>query len=305
MKMLALHRHSPTLTTFLIAVVIAAWLPVNVTAAWLMDVSVEYQFNDNQPNGDFDFDIHSDQAIETSVSAGKYFQITDSTGLGLVADITVAQHLRFSDLTHTDFGVSSFLNKKLGLGQTAPVISATAGLAYTDSHDRQRDAWQYSFGAGFSKRLTNRWQLLLNYKYENQSAEHFIDIPYAVATVGARGNVFDIEAHSLSIFCVYDLTQRLSGHVGYTRREGDVVSSTKLNYSVFYVSKAIAYDPAFGPGIVAYTVDAGTNIFSLGLSLALNPHSSINAGYEYRISHADGDLSYQNNILQLTYLYSY
>ncbi|MEJ2426286.1 MAG: hypothetical protein P8101_17870, partial [Candidatus Thiodiazotropha sp.] len=64
MKMLALHRHSPILTTLLIACVIAAWLPVNVTAAWLMDVSVEYQFNDNQPNGDFDFDIHSDQAIE-------------------------------------------------------------------------------------------------------------------------------------------------------------------------------------------------------------------------------------------------
>jgi hypothetical protein len=292
-------------TRFIVACIITAGLPEYVTAAWYLDASVEYQFNDNQPNGDLDFDVHSDQAIESNITAGKYYQISNTTGLGLAVDITAAQHIRFTELSHVDFGVSSFVNKKLGLGHQAPVISATASVAYANSHDRHRDAWQYRFGAGLSKRLASRWQLLLNYQYENQRAKHFTDIPFAVATVGARGNAFDIKAHNFSIFVVYDISQRLAAHVDYTRREGDVVSSTHINYPVFFVSKAIAYDPAFGPDIVAYTVDAGTNILSAGLSLALNKHSSINADYEYRISHADGDLSYQNNIFQLTYLYSY
>ena len=281
------------------------FMPPHVTAAWFADASVEYRYNDNQPNGDLNFDVHQDQSIETSLSVGNFFQLTDFAGAGLSVDLTAAQHLRFTELSHVDIGISSFLQKKFGLGYEAPVLSVTSSISYNNFRNRQRDAWKYTFGAGLAKRFADRWQVLFNFLYENQNADHFIDVPFAVATVGARGNTFDLEAHSLSLTGVYDVNRKLSVFAGYTRREGDVVSSTNLNFDVFLVSTAIAFDPVFGDNIVAYTVDGDSNIFSAGASWALTPESSLNLDYERRMTTAPGELSYDNNIINLAFLYAF
>ncbi len=276
-----------------------------VQAAWFFDASSELHFNDNIFNGALDVDVKSDTALQAELSAGRHWQIGDASGLLIVANTGLEQYRRFTELSHAWLGISTTLHHKFGLGLHAPVLSLKGSLNYRDSRDFTRDAWQGSLGLTLSKRFSERLNMRISYRYSVDETDQALDIPIVVTLINVRGDVYDLASQQLAINFVYSLTDKLALYGGYTRRHGDVVSSTLLNATVFNVSDAIAFDQAAGPNIIAYRLNSRSDMFSLGISWALDQHMSLNASYARWHTTTRGNFVYNNNHAFLSLLYTY
>lgn len=274
-------------------------------AAWLFDASTDVHFNDNIFNGEDDFDIKSDTSLGVDASAGRYWQLSDNAGLVLVGTAGLQQYRRFTELSNARLGASSSLHYKFGLGLQAPVLNLSGSLNYRDSRDFARDAWQGSLGLGISKHFSDQLEMRLNYQYSVDDTDDVVDIPAVVSLLNVRGDVYDLTSQQLALKFNYTLTDRLAVFGGYTRRHGDVVASTRLNFKVFGVSDAIAFDQAAGPNIIAYRLNSQSDIYSLGLSWALSDHASLNANYQRWHTSTAGGFIYDNNNAFFNLLYTY
>jgi opacity protein-like surface antigen len=300
LRQLGMHRIIHT-----VILLLCLGLSPTVGAAWLFDASTELHFNDNIFNGEDDFDIKSDTSLSADASAGRYWQLTDNAGLVLVGTAGLEHYRRFTKLSNARLGVSSSLNYKFGLGLQAPVLNLNGSLNYRDSRDFTRDAWQGTVGLGVSKHITDRLEMRLSYQYAVDSSDDVVDIPVVVSLLNVHGDVYDLTSQQLALKFNYTLTNRLLIFGGYTRRHGDVVASTRLNFKIFEVSDAIAFDQAAGPNIVAYRLNARSNIYSLGLSWALTDHASLNANYQRWHTRTSGGFIYDNNNVFINLIYAY
>jgi hypothetical protein len=274
-------------------------------AQWLVNAGAGYEFNDNLPNARLSGDIKSDNAFLANLSAGRYFQLTDSTGLALTADLGGTTYARFDGLNNVFYGATAGLKQKFGLGEYAPWIRLSGSAAYHDFENDPRDGWRYNLSAGIGKRLSERWEVQLNYRYEERNSDHIVNIPFLVNNFGIGGDAFNIAAHNVSLTGIFTVTDKLTAYLGYTRREGDVTSTSREEEEIFEYSDAVAVDNAFGKDTFAYRVQASTNIFSAGLSWALTNHASLNIGYDRQDSTVSKDVQYTNNTGRLNLLYRF
>jgi hypothetical protein len=150
-----------------------------------------------------------------------------------------------------------------------------------------------------------RWNVQASWRFERRRSDEVQDIPFLVDNFGIGGDCWDIDGHSLSLDAVYDVSERLAIVLGYTRRMGETTATTRIGPAVFEASDAIAPDVVFGADRFGYRVDADTNIFAAGLSLAIGDHASLNAGYEYQDSNADRGFEYANHIAHFNALFSW
>ena len=293
------------LTRVFAFVCLLSGVAANVDAEWIADANVGFEYNDNLSLAPVDQDIEGDSALFASVSAGQHVQLADTVGLVIAADLGKTVFRDLSGLDHLSMGVASALRKKFGLGLYAPWLRVLGSGAWFDYKDDPRDGWRYAASVGVGKRLTQRWELQAEYRYETRQSDEVVDIPFFVSNFGIHGDAYDIDAHSVSLRGLCTVTERLALALGYTRREGEVTSTTQRNAQIFAASDANTLDPVFGPNAFAYRIDAGSNLYSVGLSWALGKHASANLSYQYHHSTADHGLEYDNNIVQVQYLYSY
>lgn len=274
-------------------------------AQWLVNAGAGYEFNDNLPNARLSGDIKSDNAFLANLSAGKYFQLADSTSLSLTADLGGTTYARFDGLNNVFYGATAGLKQKFGLGEYAPWLRLSGSAAYHDFENDPRDGWHYNLSAGIGKRLSERWEVQLNYRYEERNSDHIVNDPFLVNNFGIGGDAFNIAAHNVSLTGLFTVTDKLTAYLSYTRREGQATSTSRQEEEIFEYSDAVAVDSAFGNDTFAYRVQAGTNIFSAGLSWALTNHASLNVSYERRDSRVSQDVVYINNIAHLSLLYGF
>lgn len=277
----------------------------NVYAEWLLDTSVALQYNDNLANASLDQDIKRDTSFEFSLIPAYHAQLSGYTGLTLAADLDVIKQLDYSGLDHFSTGVKADIRRKFGLGRLAPWASIGAAVRYLDYDDGQRDGWTYSFSINAGKLLTDRFTLQGGYRYERRRTDQSLDIPDLVKAFGIGGEAFDTDGHHLEITGLYQINERLSLVLGYTFRTGTITSTTLRNNEIFEASDAIAADPVYGPDRFAYRITADTNIYSAGLSLAINNRMSFNVSYAYQNSDAYEDLAYNNNLVRVDLLYNF
>ena len=275
-------------------------------AEWLGNVSGQYEFNSNLSNAQLSGDIKSDSAFRMNLSGGKYFQLTDSTGLSLTADLGGTNQIRFNGLNNISYGLSTSLRHKFGLGDSAPWISVAGSAAYHDFEYAPRDGLQYNLSFAMGKRLSESWEIQVKYLYDERISDHVFNIPFLTTLrPPILGDAFNISGHSVSLINIFTLTENLTAYLGYTHREGGVISSTRRNLNIFTASDAITPDTAFGNDFFAYRIDASSNKFSLGLSWALNGHASLNLGYDWMETTGNRNLEYSNNLAHCSLIYSF
>jgi hypothetical protein len=280
--------------------------PAAIKAEWIAHAGVQTLFNDNLSYGQLSRDRKTDQALQLDLAGGQHLQLTDATGLALTANIGTSRYIQYNGLNNVYYGAASTLRHKFGLGNAAPWISLAGSANYHDFEYAPRDGWRYQLSVAMGKRLSERLEIQLKYQYEERIADRFVNNPALLARpVPIFGDAFSIAAHSVALTGIFNLSDRLTSYVGYARREGDVTSSTHRNRTIFAASDAIAPDKAFGNDFVAYRINAGSNIFSFGLSWAMTCHASLNLGYERQDSRAGHGLEYSNNIGHLNLLYAF
>ncbi len=276
-----------------------------VRAEWLLDSSIALQINDNLPNASLDQDIKSDTAFDFGFSPGFYSQISGATSLAVSADLGITRQFDYKDLDLIAIGLTGSVRHKFGLGNSAPWARIAGSASYLEYKDGQRDGWFYAASIEGGKQLAEQLSIWGGYRFELRRAEQIISIPALVSNFGIGGEAFDTAAHNLDINAAYQINNQLSLVFGYVFRAGEITATTLRNAEIFEASDAIAKDLAFGPDRFAYRIEADTNRYSIGLSLACNNHMSLNATYVYQDSDAYEDLSYSNNLVRVELLYSY
>jgi hypothetical protein len=269
-------------------------------AALIVDVETGLVYEDNLSFASKDRDIKGAAALATAATAGVATYLSDRNVLSFTGDVFGDLHEQYSGLDHVSFGLTAAFRSKLGLGAGAPWVRVAASGARLQYRADVRDGWAYRVTAGVGKRFGERWELRADYAFDGRTAEYERPV-----STRLPADVFDQQAHTLSVRADVQATTILVLFGGYAFRIGDVASTTLRNPEIFAASSAVVADPAFGSNTFAYKIDAVTHILSAGLSLALGARWSFNVGYEHQIGLGDGGIDYRNNVVRGTFLFSY
>lgn len=279
-------------------------LMLSATQAWsnpLDDFGVELVYDDNLTRAQLARDIKADLSLVVSTSGGPRFQLGDHDSLSLKANLAGSKYRDYDGLDNFNAGLALSYRHKFGLGTYVPQLALTGSAARLEYDDRLRDGWLYAAEAEASQRFTERLALRAFMRSERRDADH---VPDRVVSF-IRANVFDLRSNSAGIGADFAYSPRYLVSLGYTWHRGDIVSTTQRNLPIFLASSAIAPDPVFGGNTYAYTMQARTRVFSLGVSRELGRQASLSLGYEYRDSRANGGIDYTGNLFRATYLYGF
>lgn len=282
-------------------VMVLATYALNANAALFDQAEIELRHDDNLTKAKMTRDVKDDIAITASASSSKAYQLTEQGRLNWTAKLAGAVYRRYQGLNNLDAGLDLTYRYKFGLGATVPELHASASATRLEYQDSARTGWLYASEVGFAQRLTARAGVQLTYQIEQRRADN----------AGTRvrptipANVFDLNSHNVILGGDYALTPEYVLAAAYGYRSGDIVSTTLRNLPIFRVSSAIAADPVFGPGQVAYTLKALTQSVNVGLSRILNDQASVTLGYEHLYSRAAGGIDYRSNLIRLTYLHQF
>jgi hypothetical protein len=277
-----------------------AGAPVPARATWFLDGDAAIVYETNLGLAQKARDVQSDGALATAVSGGRIFVLDDRNVLSLSADVTGTGYAQLGGLSNITVGLTPAFRSKFGLGAQAPWLKVWGTGGRFEFEDSVRDSWRYRVGAGIGKRFGERWDLRLDYTFEQRMADHARRV-----TPRLPGDVFDTTAHTVSgrVDFLYNETLSLFG--AYAWREGDVVSTTRRNTAIFTNSKAVTPDPAFGPDFFAYKIDATVHMLTFGMSFAVTDHLSANFGYERQIGLGRGGLDYSNDVFRAGVILAY
>ena len=282
-----------------VPVVLLALAP-SAAASWIADFESGGVYEDNLSFASMGRDIKGAAALTASGTAGWAIYLTDRDVLSVTGDVFGDLHERYSGLDHVSLGATAAFRRKFGLGPAVPWAQVSVSGARLQYRADVRDGYAYRVAAGIGKRFGERWELRANYAYEGRTADH-----ERAVTPRLPADVFDQQAHALSLRADFQPGSTLVVWGGYALRLGNVASTTQRNAEIFAASSAVVADPAFGSNTFAYKIDAVTHVLSTGLSLALGSRWSINLGYEHQIGLGDGGIDYHNNVVRGTVLYSY
>ena len=282
----------------LVACVLAS--PVPAHASWIFDAEAGIVHETNVGLAHKARDVKSDSRLSTALSTGIAIPFDDRSIASITGDLTGNGHVELPGLSNLGVGATTAFRHKFGLGASAPWVRVFGSGARLEFDDAVRDGWRYRIGAGAGLRLGSRWDLRVDYAFEEHQADHGHPISRT-----KPGDVFDTTSHTYSGRVDFFYNEVLSLFAAYALRDGDVVSTTRRNAAIFGASSALTNDRPFGPDFVAYKIDAIVHILSFGLSFALTPRSSLNFGYERQIGLGRDGLDYANDVFRGGVLFSY
>ena len=274
--------------------------PLRAPGSWIFDGDAGVVYETNVGLAQRARDVKSDSALSTSVSTGLAIPLDDRNLASVTGDVSGNGYVELPGLSNLAVGLTTAFRTKLGLGASAPWLRLFGSGARLEYDDAVRDGWRYRLGAGGGIRLGERWDLRLDYVFEERTADHA-----KRASTRLPGDVFDTTSHTYGGRVDFLYNEVLTVFAGYALRDGEVVSTTRRNAQIFAASKALTPDRPFGPDFVAYKIDATVHTLSFGLSFALGPHSSLNFGYERQIGLGRRDQDYFNDVFRAGVLFSY
>lgn len=299
---MAENRHARTVGTLFIA---SLFYSCSARGEWFLDAGLGADYDSNVPRAQDDRDIEEDGAFALDMAPGYHFQLTDRAGLALSAVFRGEKFLDWDGLDNVSAGIAAALRVKFGLGAQAPWIRAAAAFVHDDFDHALRDAWRRTLSFSAGVRTGGRWSWQAGYFHDRRRADDIDDIPFLADNFGIGGQAWDIDAHNVTASAAFDVNDRWSFQFSFTRRMGEVTSTTRIGREIFEASDAIAADEVFGADRFAYRIDADTNIFTFSLNRAIGDHASVELGYEYQDTDAYEDLNYANHVVRFSVLYSY
>lgn len=273
-------------------------------------LSASYGYNDNLNNAQDSLDIREDNIFKLSMSGGQYRQLNDALGISLSLHLGGEQYARYEDLNNGFAGVAASLKYKFGLGYDVPVLKVGGSARYTDSSNKLRDGWHFQGNIGLSQLFFDRLLASVSYAYNETAADRHYPHPFLLS-FGVPGNVFDRRYETYSLNGSFSATEKLTLFADYTFMDGDVVASTTPVFSLLesglYLAGAVdeVYATPQRPLIVAYTLDAKTQIYLGGGSWVLDPDTSLNLSFTRRDTRGGANFAYLTDIIELSLMHNF
>jgi hypothetical protein len=261
-------------------------------ADWRLGAETGALYESNLSNSDRASDVQSDWAWEGEAHASNGLQLTRDLRLDFGTDVRGAAWSEYDAFDRIGAGVSTSLRYRFGLGRLAPWVLLDERIGYDHFQQSAQSRWDETaaFRGGIS--LNERLALEAGYTFEN---------------LASAGDFFDRQGHRLDAGMVFDLTSSLQVRVGYSYRNGGVISyAVPPRPDVFRIATVRMGDPAFGiyPLYNAYRFRAETQAASLTVGYTLTRYLSAQAGYEYSVTVHD-PLSYENHRFEAKLVFAY
>src|SRR5262249_3660107 len=148
---------------------------------------------------------------------------------------------QFCGFDEVGAGLSADLRYRFGLGAKAPWISLGERIGYDEFRENFRSGWDESVRIHGGIAVSERLALEGGYTFEN---------------VAADDDFFEQQAHRLNLRLTFDLTSACQIGVGYSYRNGDVIS-----YAVPPRPDIFSFAPV-RPGITTFGTNPTYNAYN-------------------------------------------
>jgi hypothetical protein len=267
---------------------------------WTLGAQAGLRHDNNVGNAQSSYDIVEDSIIGARLSIFQLFPLGESYSVTLAGDLSGESFHRLTGLSNASVDGAFALKKKWGLGAFAPWARLGVSIARSNYKDSYRNAWIYRATIASGQRIDERWNLWTEYAFERRAASaQMQEVP------GLSGDAYSQDSHNVAVNVEYSLNENTFLALGLLARHGDVVSTTGGSAQIFYASRALAADPAFGPEAYAYRLTGTTYGFRVGINYAPTPHSLLGCGFERLDTHADGGNSYTKSVPEITWDYRF
>ncbi len=275
-------------------------MPNAARSDWTLAGEAAVRHDSNVGNAQSYSDIDADTVTAVRVSVFELFPLAEGYTVTVGGDLGGEAFHKLDGLNNASLQGVFALRKKWGLGAFAPWARIGASTGRTDYRDGYRNAWIYRATLASGRRIDARWNLWADYAYERRAANSQEEV-----VPGLSSDAFSQDSHALAVNLEYSLSERCVLTLRVSGRHGDVVSTTEPNAKVYYSSKALAEDPAFGDEHYAYRLVGTTYGFRAGITYAPTVHSLLGFGFAHFETHADGDNRYMKSIPEITWDYQF
>ena len=261
-------------------------------ADWRLEAETGGEYESNLSNSDRAADEKADWAWLFHAAVANGWQVSRDLRLNLSADLRSQVWARFDALDTVGGGALATLRYRFGLGREAPWIALEERFGYDRYRDTAWSNWNESArlrgGIGLSQRLAFE----AGYEFENRAAPD---------------NFYDLQGHIIDARLIADLTPSWQVALGYSYREGDVLSfAVPSRPDIFSIAQVRPGVPIFGtnPLYNGYRLRGRTHTLSAMAGYRLTRYLSLQFGYEYAVTVRD-PLRYDNHRVQAQLAFAY
>lgn len=256
-----------------------------------VESEIAYTYDDNVTRAARDSDIRHDRIAALNVGINWRHTFAENFRLGLRTFAQGEHYAEHGGLANAGGGLSANLRYRSSGALLAPTVAVFGRISSLNYDSALRDSEFYNVGVSVHKGLTDR-----------------VDFSGVLAhtTRDSSSRVFDTREASLLLNLDFRWAPRLTQYLTYNFLYGDIVASgaptwlTLINYA-----EEIQPDDAFGgasANVFAYRLDAQTHVATLGFNIAISEKQSIDLSARYARADADGDITYDRNIVSAAYL---
>jgi hypothetical protein len=275
-------------------------LPYAAHGDWTVGAQAGVRHDNNVGNAQSPGDFAADTIISARLSAFELLPLGDGYSMTLGGDLSGESFHRLTGLNNASLEGVFALKKKWGLGAFVPWARAGVSVGRSDYHDSYRNAWVYRATLAAGRRIDERWNFWIDYSYERRAAKTQEEL-----VPGLSGDAFSENSHNAGFNVEYALSESISLATRVLARHGDVVSTTPPGPDIFYASRALAEDPAFGPEDYAYRLIGTSYGVRVGVNWSPTAHNLLGAGFERLETRADGGNNYSKSVVEITWNYGF
>ncbi|HEX4665686.1 MAG TPA: hypothetical protein VH207_03725 [Chthoniobacterales bacterium] len=261
-------------------------------ADWRLGGETGAVYESNISNSDRTSDVRDDWAWRSNVRLSNGYQVLRDLRLTLGADLRGQVWGRFGAFNEIGAGLSAHLRYRFGLGRRAPWIALEERIGYDGFQETGRSNWDESLTLRGGIVISDRLALEAGYIFKN---------------LAASDDFFDEQSHSANARLIVDLTSSLQIALGYSYRDGDVLSyATPSRPDIFALASERRPVTTFGsnPLYTAYRLKAQTHAVSISASYALTKYISAQVAYRYSTTSHD-PLHYENHSVEARIAFAY
>jgi hypothetical protein len=261
-------------------------------AEWRLDTDTGCFYDSNLSNSDRASDEEYDLAWKTDLRIGNGVQLSRDLRLNVAADLHSAVWGHYDGFNEIGAGASAGLRYRFGLGRQAPWILLEERIGYDRFHDSELSGWDESLRLRGGIAISERIALEAGYVFEN---------------FAAPDNFYDIQGNTGVARIIVDLTSSLQVVLGYSYREGNVISyAVPPRPDILALTSQRRTVTIFGtdPLYTAYRLRGQTHTISVTTGYALTKYLSVQLAYEYASTSHD-PLQYENHLVEAKVAFAY
>jgi hypothetical protein len=261
-------------------------------ADWRFEAETGALYNSNLSNSDKDADIRDDWATQTLVRASDGFQLARNLRLNLGLEVRGEAWARYDGFNNVDPGGMLSLRYRFGLGRLVPWVAVEDLLAYSFFNEYQRNGFENRFSVRGGFGITDRLSIEAEYVFDDFAAQ--------------KEAFWSLSGHTGSIRLAFDATPSLQLSLGYSYRNGEVISyALPPRPDLVFFADERDVVPSFGnPAFTAYRVRGSTHALSASASYTVSKYISVRVTYEFRDS-THNSLEYLNHLFEAKIGFAY